>query len=78
MKFKVLIRVLARSNLIAVGEEVVTGSKVPSDPPQLEIRALVQLVLCMFILLQLLRKIVDRGDVNRITMIRVLYTYTSD
>jgi len=54
------------------------GSKVLSDVLQLEKRALVELVLCMFTLLQHLRKIVNRRDVNCNTMIRVLYTCTND
>ena len=37
-----LTRELARSNSYAAGEELVTGFRVPSDMPLLEIRALVE------------------------------------
>ena len=44
-------RELARSNSLAAGEELVTGSRVPSDLLQLEIRTLRLRTLHEFILL---------------------------
>ena len=44
-------RELAQSNSLAEGEELVTGSKVPSNLLKLEIRQLVELGLHAFILL---------------------------
>ena len=44
---------LAQSNSLAAGEELVTGSKVPSHLLQLEIRTLVEFVLHSFILVEL-------------------------